>query len=440
MFKIMNADTAQDNVIHGKPITDLERLILSKLNEKYIQVVISGSHRILIKKPCLINGWKYSFEKLSEFLHYFSNLDKVAGMNQGEAWLCWSGKIFYPDGVGYYPSLKPDQLPDGVFNLYPGFACEAVSGDISLILYHIKNVLCGGDEKASEYVLDWLAHLVQKPQCKPSVAILLKGIEGTGKGTIYRLLHKILGANSVQLNGHSLLTGRFNSILSGKTLIFCDEVDLKNKKVFDKIKSIISEEYCVMELKGMEATIVNNFARFIFASNHEQILLAGSRERRFLVLEPSSEKVGDLEYWGKLYDLIENDGGKFFLDFLLKRNIEYFNPYLAPITLALIDEKLASLRPSQSFLYEELCKEQPFSNALKLDSLTLVTIYSEWLKVNNEFISIASARSQIGKLFADLGIKTIGRSGRNLTYELFNKSEFQDHFAKLLGHIKEEIF
>ena len=235
------------------------------------------------------------------------------------------------------------------------------------------------------------------PATKPSVAILMKSAEGTGKGTLYKLLKKMLGANANQVNGHHQLTGRFNSVIAGKLLIFGDEVDLTSKDVFDKAKGIISEPTISLELKGIDAEPVPNFARFIFAGNHGQILRAGTRERRFLVLEPSSHKVDDKKYFKELNDLIDGKGAAFFLEHLLNVDISSFNPYKAPATKGLIEEKLSSLPPILSFFNEELHKENPFTGAARLYASELISTYVQWAESNNITIKPSAARSQVGK-------------------------------------------
>ncbi|MFW8303966.1 primase-helicase family protein, partial [Klebsiella pneumoniae] len=68
----------------------------------------------------------------------------------------------------------------------------------------------------SDYLLQWMAHLIQRPEEKPSVAVVMKSVEGTGKNTLVRPLLQILGPYAAQINGIRHLTGRFNSTLANK--------------------------------------------------------------------------------------------------------------------------------------------------------------------------------------------------------------------------------
>jgi len=44
--------------------------------------------------------------------------------------------------------------------------------------------LCGDDEKHYEYFLNYIAHMIQKPNEKISIAFIFKGKQGTGKNTL----------------------------------------------------------------------------------------------------------------------------------------------------------------------------------------------------------------------------------------------------------------
>jgi hypothetical protein len=428
------------NLIDGRALTSRELELLTKMNEQFSHVVIGGKHRIMTYKPCPVDGVKMTFERINDFYNYYSHKPKVANKNQGLAWFSWEGKAFYFNGIGYYPNVS--KLPKHVFNTFQGFGCQPNSGDIALILKHIREVLCASDEKASDYFIDWLAHIVQKPNVKPTVAILMKSAEGTGKGTIYRLLKKILGANAHQVNGSYQIMGRFNGIVAGRLLIFGDEVDMTDKKVFDRAKGIISEPTISLELKGIDPEPVPNLARFIFTGNHDQVISAGTRERRFLVLEPSEHMIEDQDYWQSLNNLIDDGGAPAFLDFLQNIDLANFNPFKAPATKGLIDEKLQGLNPALAYFHGELSKPSPFNGAARLSASDLISTYCNWLSDRRLSISEPAARSNMGKAMRSFKIEVLGRSdrGNGKYYELPEINDFKKRFARNLGHESHEIF
>lgn len=140
----------------------------------------------------------------------------------------------------------------------------------------------------------------------------MKSVEGAGKNTLVRPLLQILGPYAAQINGIRHLTGRFNSTLANKLLVFVDEAEMTEAGCADRLKAIISEPVFHLERKGMEPEPVPNCARMIFASNHEQVIRAGLYERRFLVLEPDARCIRDKDYFDRLYRWLAEDGASYF--------------------------------------------------------------------------------------------------------------------------------
>ncbi|EPT3041722.1 primase-helicase family protein, partial [Escherichia coli] len=92
-----------------------------------------------------------------------------------------------------------------------------------------------------------------------------------GKGTTVKPLLQILGQYAAHINGAGHISGRFNSILANKLLVFADEVTIHKPSEADRLKAIISEPTFNLERKGIDAEPMPNFARLIFASNSTQV-------------------------------------------------------------------------------------------------------------------------------------------------------------------------
>ncbi|NMP15168.1 DUF5906 domain-containing protein [Thalassotalea sp. Y01] len=424
--------------INNKPLMKQDSLRLQSLNEKYCHVSVGGKHKVVSKKVCPVDGESLYFENLAEFKSNFLHEPKMMGLNLGDAWLTWEHKKFKPGGISFYPN--PNKCPMDVYNVFGGFIVEPVQGDVEPFLNHVQNIICNGDKLAYDYVIGFFAHLVQKPDEKPSVAIVLKSIEGTGKGTLVEPIMRILGNVAAQVNGAYQLTGRFNSVVANKLLIFADEVELTDKRSADKLKGLISEPRISLEKKGLDVIQIPNYCRFIFASNHHKVLNAGSRERRYLVLEPSSTNAQNKDYFSKLWGWINNGGAQYLFHYLLNYDLSGFDPRRAPITKALLEEKLANLSPIQEFIYNELLSEKPFNGQVRIETVSLTEQCQYWLERNNYTFSAPQVRSALGKLMNTLEVVAIGKSGRGAYYELPDKEDFQRRFAVLLGHEASEIF
>ena len=305
--------------INGKQLTQDEMSILLKMNKEYAHTSIGSKNMVISRRTNAIKHVTHHFEPIQEFKNRFLHQPKIAKLNMGEAWLCWPDKRYYPDGIAFYPNLN--ECPKTQYNMFNGFALKPIDGDVSTFIRHVENIICAGDKVASNYLIKFFAHLIQKPQEKPSVAIVMKSVEGTGKGTLMQPILSILGDYASQTNGAYLVTGRFNSTLANNLLVFADEVDLTDKRTADKLKALISEPTMQLERKGIDPVVMGNFLRFVFATNMPTVLRAGSRERRYLVLQPCSLKAQDKEYFNDYYDWLNSGGANQLLHFLCKRLI-----------------------------------------------------------------------------------------------------------------------
>ncbi|MDP3877013.1 MAG: DUF5906 domain-containing protein [Methylobacter sp.] len=426
----------------GIALTPADMAILKRLNTEYTHTVIGGKNVVVGQRTCQVQGSVYTFEVLPEFKKKFLHrplMGESDKKQQGQTWLEWPDKNYKPGGVGFYPD--PRKCPADTFNLFRGFQVQPVEGDCSIYLDHLKAVMCAGDEAAFRYLVCWMAHIIQKPDEKPTVAVVLKSVEGTGKGTMAEPLLIMLGSHGNKTNGAYAIASRFNGTLAGRLLIFADEVDLTDKHVADRLKGIISETTVNLERKGLEIEPLPNYCRLIFASNHTRVLNAGIRERRYLVLEPSDEKAQNQAYFSKLWAWINDGGAAKLLHYLSKVDISEFNPYRCPQTKALIAEKLANLSSVNRFFYDEIMKPEPFGGRARVYAGGLVDEFTEW-SLKDEFkISKPAARTMVGKMMAKLNIDVQGRPDRDggKYYDLPERAELMQAFAALLDIPENEL-
>ena len=165
-------------------------------------------------------------------------------------------------GVQYCPNnigLHQDHL-----NLWLGWGIDPAPGDCSVILDHITRVIAGGDNKKAEFILDWCADIFQNPTRKPSVAIVLRGNEGTGKSVLGAVLRRLLGPRNVLVNADKdRLLGRFNSALASKILIQAEETFFAgDARTTDALKHLITGHSLEVELKFGRSFEINRFTGY----------------------------------------------------------------------------------------------------------------------------------------------------------------------------------
>jgi putative DNA primase/helicase len=425
---------------NGKELTVDEVTRLKEMNKLFTHVLYGGKNKITFLTSSETIDQTHIYMSLDEFAHYTSDLPNIAGINAGRAWTRWAGKNKKLSGVGFYPNQ--DKCPVGFFNTYIKPSIRPIKGDCSIYLAHVHDVICDKNQKAYEYLIQYFAHIVQRPEEKPSVAIVMKSVEGTGKGTMMKPLLQILGAQGIHINGDRHLTGQFNSATANKLLVFADEVNLTSSIIADKIKGIISESTVQMEKKGLEAIAIPNYARVVFASNRGHVINAGTKERRYLVLEPSPLMAQNNLYFERLNQWIDNQGAQALLHYLLNVDLEKFNPFKAPSTNALIEQKLQSLNNSHQYVYEQLVNNANFASVARINVRQIISEFHTWCQVRNIEVTPASARSQLGKLLTAIAGPSSGRSDRDggKVYELPTIQVMREKFAQLLNLEAQDIF
>ena len=97
-----------------------------------------------------------------------------------------------------YPISSPQPVTI-YFNLFLEFLAKPVpeinKEIMDLILWHTKNIISDGNEKLNEYIWNWWAYLVQKPEEKPRTILVLKStLQQCGKNIITDFIgDKVLG-------------------------------------------------------------------------------------------------------------------------------------------------------------------------------------------------------------------------------------------------------
>ena len=262
-----------------------------------------------------------------------------------------------------------------VFSVFQGFKWKVLDrynwDVIAPYMNLIKEVICDNNDETYEYILNWISVIVQKPGFKTEVALVLKGLQGIGKGTFTDILCELFnGYSSPNVTDITELTGTFNSVVENKMLIILNE--LKNcgeerGANWNALKSIITENEIRINEKNMARRDGENVANFIFVTNNAFPVKIENGDRRYLVLRANGKYKGDYSYFENLHSLLKNDN--FFdnlLTFFMKRNIVNFNVRQIPMTDAKEDIIKAGLSPIEIFIcqyYDELVKGMPNETA-----------------------------------------------------------------------------
>ncbi|WP_158274665.1 DUF5906 domain-containing protein [Sphingosinicella humi] len=254
------------------------------------------------------------------------------------------------DGVVFDPT--PGASHPDLYNLWRGWAVEPKKGDWSKMQGLIRDVLCRGDQASYDYVVRWMAHMVQSPSRPAEVALVFKGRKGTGKGTLCRALKELAGPHGRHVTSPEHFTGRFNEHLADTILLFVDEgFWAGDKRAEGQLKGLITEKSLTFEGKGKPIVEGPNQLHVVMASNEDWVVPATHDERRFAVFEADDAAARAFPHFAVLNE-DEGDAERqhilaAMLHDLLAMDLGGWHPRRdVPQTGALLDQKLEGLRKS----------------------------------------------------------------------------------------------
>jgi hypothetical protein len=244
------------------------------------------------------------------------------------------------EGVTFKPGDA--KVVNDHFNLWQGFGIAPVSGDWSLMQWHILHVLCSGNQDYADYLTKWLAWTVQNPDKPAEAAVALRGLKGVGKGLLGKYFGRLFGQHYLYVSNAKHVVGNFNSHLWDCVFLFCDEAFAQNNLQHDAtLKSLITETTITIEPKGLGLFQTKNYLHAMLAANADWFVPATHDERRYFVLDVSDVMRGNVEYFVKLCEQMDGYGCSAMLHDLLAMPLGKFHPRNPPKTTGLakqIDE------------------------------------------------------------------------------------------------------
>jgi len=273
----------------------------------------------------------------------------VSKGSAGEEWLKWSGKRMF-DAIEFNPAVEAREFERNgakVYNRFRGFSVQPVDtracgrrycngqgcfkwffsdkgyrvckgGSWTYWLMTIYDVMTNGNKEHARWALDWLVSMVKDPvggSHRPGTSLVVRGGQGTGKGSIIWPIFQILSPHAFQCDSMAEVVNQFNAFMEETILLFADEaVWGGSKKESGKLKRLITEDTLNIEPKGLDRYKVKNYLRLYISSNSDWVVPAEEDERRYTVFDVNDAHRQDHVWFqkvksanlGELLDEIQN--------------------------------------------------------------------------------------------------------------------------------------
>lgn len=223
-------------------------------------------------------------------------------------------------------------------------------------------VASGEDETLKQYLLNWMAHMLQKPLEQPGVCIVLTGRKGVGKDTLFDFFRLWVIGEALSHNYTETRQFFDKHDLDRKDRIFLkvEECDSALFKAHAKdFRARVTGKEGTINPKGKDPITFPNYARVVLTANQANPLPLNDDndpERRVVLMAVSDKLKGNFTFFNEVYNgetgLFTPLGGRLVADLLLARDLSDWNPRVQPKNEyqdALVDVERS---PEQQFIEE----------------------------------------------------------------------------------------
>ncbi|MDR7125450.1 DUF5906 domain-containing protein [Pseudotabrizicola sp. 4114] len=368
----------------------------------------------------LIGDFQKAF---SEYVYYGEidhKKDEIEKKPFVGAWISTAGNHQYIGARMMYDTTAPsvNTSTGRIRNLFTGFAIEAdetlIDGGSAwpLISEHLWRVICSENPEKADYLIKYLAHLIQRPWELPKAAIAIySGAQGAGKSQLVVLVKELIGAKyCFETSDPKHVFGQFTSSTMEKLVIHGAEMlatvdDASNAKA----KNIITDEFVALEGKFKDVKTARNYARLFLTTNQRHAVQIEASDRRYLVLRVSAIFGPTHSFWDAYYP---NERTGYlgyraelpaFMRYLRDLDISNFNPRAIPQTAEKGEQKLLSLKGANELLFTILSEGQlPIWSERQGNSIhgdVWVTPLAEWKRCLKLQPNLKGVPSQVGMIF-----------------------------------------
>ncbi|WP_426037692.1 DUF5906 domain-containing protein [Brevundimonas sp. DC300-4] len=225
-------------------------------------------------------GRKLKRDQFNASVRPFSHIKHTADLLQGH----YDGQT---ETLTYRPDTTRQVIKDdgkSALNLYRPALVQPLKGDVQPWLDFLAYVFPDKDE--CDTIKRWCATLVARPDIRMVFSLLLiSEVQGIGKTTLGTILKELVGPHNASFPGESMIVEtQFNGWLAEKRLIIVNEIySSESWKAYNKLKSLISDDFVDANIKHQATYTIPNWAHFFMCSNHPNALKVERSDRRIFI-------------------------------------------------------------------------------------------------------------------------------------------------------------
>ena len=252
---------------------------------------------------------------------------------------------------------------------------------LKYIFIHIKEILCNDETNVFNFLINWLAHIIQYPNKRMGIAVVCKSLQGVGKNIFFENFfgEMIIGKkHSICVADPSQIVGKFNGSVENKVFTVVNELKAESDmiKMSNLLKSLITDKTQKIEKKGIDAITVNNYNNFVLLTNNHHVVNVETDDRRYLCLSASSKYKGNDKYFKNLIEhMLTDDVANEFFQYLMNINLTNWNYREIPLTKYKKELMKYSINPVMKWFNDFLQNQN--DNDISIRKNELYDLYKE---------------------------------------------------------------
>ena len=390
LIDIMNKYNANKLLNTGEAVIDLLKCI--RVCITIPRVFICKQYDSIIRHPTITYSSEATAKKTLKSIKM--GVSRIGNkLNEKSAWDIIQDNIkdFTVRSITFFSTNPSD------FSFFQGYKYDVLTSYneelISPWINHVRDVIANRNIEVFEYVMNWIAMIIKKPDYKTGIAIVILGEQGTGKNAFFTdiIAELLSGYSNKNITQMESILGQFNASIENKKLIVLNElqsIDITKSLNSDALKSLITDDVVEINQKNENRRVSQNVANFIMVSNNGFPIKIEQHDRRYVVTRTSNKHRGDWEYFNKLSSTFTTEFYDNLLTYFKHRDTKDFNVREIPNTEAKDAIKELCIGSIEQFIRDEGNK------IVDVNGLDLFSLYSNYADKNrfrqynrNEFIA-----------------------------------------------------
>ena len=297
--------------------------------------------------------------------------------------------------IELFPQPGGRRCPPGCYNMWQGFEIEHTPYDASLditpMLQHYNELI--PDTDCREYLLNWIAHKIQKPGEKLRTCPILYGLQGVGKSAIFEkpFQHWLGNFHYKVSDSVTDITGRFAENSQYLVFVLNEATMQDNKQYIDALKNAVTADTHNQEKKAVQKEFnLNNVTDYVMTTNNAHCVhVEGDSDRRWFVVATSNKyankEPATIAYFERLHAQLDSKPHQRALfEWFKRRDISTFCVRQFPSSNLRAAMILRSEKPEHTWLKQWLLKNKNCDKSVIHNKPKLYLDYKHFI-VNNGY-------------------------------------------------------